>query len=205
MIPELIFFLVMVVIISLSGVLMPGPVFAAAIAKGVESKHAGAWITLGHLLVEVPLILAIAIGLQYFFTHSLIKIAISLAGGILLAYMGTRMFMMRGNPAVVEQAIPANPIAAGSITTGSNPYFILWWATVGASLIFLALDFGLIGIFAFIIVHEACDMGWNYLVSYTVYSSKTLWNKRTHAFVFGACGLFLIFFGIYFVLAIWIA
>ncbi|MFQ5976866.1 MAG: LysE family transporter [Candidatus Heimdallarchaeota archaeon] len=202
---ELILFLIMVGIISLSGVLMPGPVFAATIAKGAESKHAGAWITLGHLLVEGPLIIAIAIGLQYFFTHSLIKIAISLAGGILLGYMGSRMFLMRGNPAVVEQAIPTNPVFAGSITTGSNPYFILWWATIGASLIFIALDFGFVGILAFIIVHEACDMGWNYLVSYTVYSSKTLWNQKVHALVFGACGLFLIFFGIYFVLAIWIA
>lgn len=202
---ELFFFLVMVGIISLSGVLMPGPVFAATIAKGAENKQAGAWIALGHLFVEVPLILAIAVGLQYFFTHSLVKTVIGVAGGCLLCYMGVRMFMMRGSQEVVERAFPTHPIIAGMITTGTNPYFLLWWATAGAWLIFLALDFGFFGMIAFIVVHEACDLGWDYLVSYSVFSSKKLWTSRVHAIVFGVCGLLLVLFGIYFILAIWLA
>ncbi|MFX0115571.1 MAG: LysE family transporter [Candidatus Hodarchaeota archaeon] len=202
---DFVLFLLMVVVISLSGVLMPGPVFAASVVKGAENKHAGAWIALGHLFVEVPLILAIAIGLQYIFTHPLIKIGIGVGGGLFLIYMGINMVRIRESPEVAEQAIPAHPIIAGSITTGSNPYFILWWATIGATLIFIALEFGLLGIIAFIVVHEACDFGWDYLVAYGVHSSKTLWTNRMYSIIFGACGLFLIIFGFYFILAIWLA
>ncbi|MFW9917932.1 MAG: LysE family transporter, partial [Candidatus Thorarchaeota archaeon] len=120
-------------------------------------------------------------------------------------YMGVRMFMMRGSQEVVERAFPTHPITAGMITTGTNPYFFLWWATAGAWLIFLALDFGFVGMIAFIVVHEACDLGWDYLVSYSVFSSKKLWTSRVHAIVFGVCGLLLVLFGIYFILAIWLA
>ncbi len=198
---ELAGFLLTVGVISLSGVLMPGPVLVAAIAKGSENKHAGAWIALGHLIVEVPLILLIAAGFHYVFTDPWVKGGIGIVGGIILLIMGIQMFKMRGDKEVVEKAIPGHPLIAGMITTAGNPYFILWWATIGASLTSLALGFGAFGLLAFIVVHESCDLGWDYFVSYSVYSSKELWEARYHKLVFGFCGILLIAFGIYFVLS----
>lgn len=195
------FFLLSVGFVSLTGVLMPGPVFAAAVVKGVENKNAGAWIAFGHLLVEVPLILAIAAGLHYVFTYDIVKAVIGLAGGSILLYMGVRMFQMRSKEEVIKQAFPMHPMLAGIITTITNPYFILWWATIGASFIFIALDFGVMGIIAFLIVHESCDLGWDYLVSYSVFKSKKVWTEKVRVYVFGGCGILLIFFGIYFILA----
>lgn len=201
---DLISFLLIVGFISLSGVLMPGPVFVAAVAKGAEHRHAGAWIALGHLFVEVPLIIVLAAGFSQVFDNLWVKILIGFAGGGLLTYMGVRMFLIRGEPEVAKRAFPMHPILAGIITTISNPYFILWWATVGVLLIITALVFDWMGIIAFIIVHEACDLSWDWLVSYTVNKSKKLWTKKVHAIVFGVCGLFLIILGIYFILAFWL-
>jgi threonine/homoserine/homoserine lactone efflux protein len=201
---DIFIFLLTVGFISLSGVLMPGPVFAASVIKGVERKHAGAWIALGHLSVEVPLILCIIAGLFYVFTNQWVKAGIGLVGGVLLIVLGLRMIQRRWDKEVIRTAFPYHPYIAGVITTMSNPYFILWWATVGASLILWGLTFGLIGIVGFIIVHECCDLSWDYLVAYTSFKSRNLWTEKRKAYIFGFCGLFLVVFGVYFLFAFWI-
>ncbi len=52
-------FLASVVVISLSGVLMPGPLFAVTLKKAAKSKVAGALIAVGHGIVEFPLMFLI--------------------------------------------------------------------------------------------------------------------------------------------------
>jgi len=201
---DIFIFLLTVGFISLSGVLMPGPVFAASIIKGVEKKHAGAWIALGHFTVEVPLILCIIAGFYYVFTNQWVKAVIGLFGGLLLIFLGIRMIQMRRKKEAIKTAFPYHPFVAGVITTISNPYFILWWATVGASLIIWALAFGLIGIVGFIVVHECCDLGWDYFVAYTSFKSRNLWTEKRKAYIFGICGLLLVVFGVYFMLVFWL-
>lgn len=200
---DIFIFLLTVGFISLSGVLMPGPVFAASIIKGVERKHAGAWIAFGHLTVEVPLILCIIAGLYYVFMNPWVKTGIGVFGGLLLIFIGVRMIRIRRSKESIKRAFPYHPFIAGVITTISNPYFILWWATVGASLIIWGLGFGLIGIIGFIIVHECCDLGWDYFVAYTSFKSRRLWTEKRRACIFGICGLLLVGFGVYFMLAFW--
>ena len=179
---------------------MPGPVFAASIIKGVERKNAGAWIALGHLSVEVPLILCIIAGLYYLFTNQWVKAGIGLIGGLLLIFLGIRMIQMRWDKEVIKTAFPYHPFIVGIITTISNPYFILWWATVGATLILWGLTFGLVGIIGFIVVHECCDLSWDYFVAYTSFRSRNLWTEKRRAYIFSICGLVFIVFGIYFML-----
>lgn len=197
-------FLLTVGFISLSGVMMPGPVMVAAIAKGSEDKHAGLWIAIGHLMVEIPLIAFIAMGFYYILTDNWIQGIIGIAGGILLVQMGYKMVKMRKKKKVVKKSFPGHPVLAGIVTTGGNPYFILWWATVGSALIIAALEFGWVGILGFVIIHETCDILWDWFLSYSVHSSKEKWTRKTHAAVFGTCGAILIIFGIYFVLAFWL-
>ena len=197
-------FLLMVGFISLSGVMMPGPVMVAAIAKGSENKNAGLWIALGHLIVEIPLIAFIAMGFYYIFTEEWVQGMIGIVGGALLLWMGIQMIRMREEKEVVEKAFPGHPILAGIITTVGNPYFILWWATIGATMIIGSLEFGFIGILAFVVVHESCDILWDWFISYSVHRSKEMWTPRSHAIIFGVCGGVLVFFGIYFILAFWL-
>jgi len=52
-------FLVSAVGISLTGVMLPGPMTAATIAKGYSDRNAGALIAIGHAVIEIPLIVAI--------------------------------------------------------------------------------------------------------------------------------------------------
>jgi len=74
-------FLLSVVIISLSGVMMPGPMFAVTVAKSYRSQLAGIQIALGHAMVEIPLILLIYFGLAQFFQHEVVRLVLNLVGG----------------------------------------------------------------------------------------------------------------------------
>jgi threonine/homoserine/homoserine lactone efflux protein len=62
----LIGFLVTTVAISLSGAMAPGPITAAIPAVGTRSRHAGVLVALGHLAVELPLILLLVAGIGKF-------------------------------------------------------------------------------------------------------------------------------------------
>ena len=46
--------LLSVIVISFSGVMMPGPMTAVTLAKSYKSPWAGVWISLGHAVIEVP-------------------------------------------------------------------------------------------------------------------------------------------------------
>ena len=189
------------VVISLSGVMTPGPVFAAAIAKGYKDQNAGIKIALGHGLVEFPLMALIILSLGYIFQNTAVKLGIGLAGGFLLIFLGIMMVRSRKEIAGGKKDyIPYNSITTGVLTTSANPYFFLWWATVGALLISNAQEFGAIVVVAFAIVHWTCDLAWYSFTSFAVFKTKHLWTPLVHELVFGACGALMIIFGIYFML-----
>jgi len=86
---ELAAFLASVVLISLSGVLAPGPLLAATIAEGRTNRFAGFFITLGHALFEIPIILGLFVFGTVAASQSL-QSAIGLIGGIVLLFFAYR-------------------------------------------------------------------------------------------------------------------
>ena len=95
--------------------------------------------------------------------------------------------------------MPANAFAAGIVMSGLNPFFLVWWATVGSLLIMRFLDYGALGLGVFIIVHWGCDLVWLSFVSVLVYRTRTLWGPRIQEWIFIALGLALGGFGVWFV------
>jgi len=209
-------FLGMVVAISVTGAMMPGPVTAAAIAKGYQRKWAGFHIALGHALVEFPTIALIALGFSAFLQDRRVGIGIGLLGGAMLIFMGGSMILSRGgvveklrssrnevgigppNAKAVSDPFPYHPFVAGVVTTASNPYYFLWWATLGAALTLNALKFGLAVLVVFAVLHWSVDLGWDVFLSYTVHKSRRLWNDRVFVAVFALCGGVMVLFGVLF-------
>jgi threonine/homoserine/homoserine lactone efflux protein len=172
-------FLIQVFIISLSGVLAPGPVTAATIAAGTKSRHAGILISIGHSSIELPLIAAIMLGLGYVFEHPAAKLIIGLAGGAFLLWMGYSMFKdlkNYHNNCLAVAGTATNPFLTGIILSATNPYFLLWWATVGLNLAKDAAGFGYIAVILFALVHSLCDMGWLEVLSFTSYKGTKFLN-----------------------------
>ena len=59
-------FLFSVIVISLSGVMMPGPLFAMTVAKSYKAPTSGALVALGHAVIEIPLMVLIYFVLPIF-------------------------------------------------------------------------------------------------------------------------------------------
>lgn len=194
-------FLLRVVVISLlTGVMIPGPMTAATVAKGYRNKNAGALIALGHAVIELPLIAAIYLGLGHFSSESPLVInVIPIAGGVLLFYLGFRMFRTAGDATEEVGGLPASSVVTGILVTGTNPAVYVWWATVGAMLITEAIPFGDIGVVLLAVVHWPCDLVWSEFLSMGTFKSRKWWTGKVQRIVFSVCALVLLGFGAWFV------
>ena len=195
----LILFLFTVIVISLSGVMMPGPVFAVTVTKSYKSGTAGSLIAVGHGIIEFPLMMLIYFGLSNFFKLAPVQIFIGMAGGLMLIYLGVDMIRFRINVKQESEDPSYSSIVGGLITTTANPYFFLWWATIGSALILKSTMFGTIGFILLATVHWFCDFGWYSLVSMAIYKTHRLWSKKIHRVIFTICGLMLLGFGLWFI------
>ena len=193
--------LLSVVVISFSGILMPGPVFAVTLAKSYKSPLAGAWIALGHAVIEVPLVLLIYFGFARFFQNDMVQLILSILGGGMIIWLGITMFRARARIVGEGKDLPYSAFTAGVITSAFNPFFLLWWATIGSMLIMRFLDFGTTGLIVFIMAHWLIDLLWLSFVSILVYRTRSLWGRKFHEGLFIACGLLLVGFGGWFMVS----
>ena len=188
-----------VIFISFSGVMMPGPMFAVTLAKSYKTPFAGAQISLGHAVVEVPVILLIYFGFARFFEADTVQLVLSLAGGAMIVFMGISMYMARHRVVTQGRDVPYNAFVAGIVMSGLNPFFLIWWATVGSMLIMKVTPYGLPFFALFILVHWLCDLVWLSGISAAVYKTHSWWSGRLQLWVFIFNSLFLAGFGLYFI------
>ncbi len=193
--------LLSVIIISFSGVMAPGPMFAVTLTKSYKSPWAGIQIALGHAVIEVPLILLIYFGFARFFENSTVHLILSLVGGGMIIWLGINMFRIRAEVVQKGKDLPYNAFTAGILTSVFNPFFLLWWATIGSMLVMKFLDFGITGLIVFIIVHWLCDLVWLSLISILIYRTHTLWGLKFQEWVFIGCSLLLVGFGGWFMIS----
>jgi len=97
----------------------------------------------------------------------------------------------------------SGPFLAGVITSISNPYFWLWWFTVGSALLIGAYQGGIILVLAFIAGHWAADLGWLTLVSVGIHKGKFILGEKEYRVILAACGVFLVCFGGYYIITFW--
>jgi len=196
----LLLFLSQVFVISLSGVMAPGPVTAAAIGMGARSRFAGSLIAVGHGVIEFPLIILIVLGAGKVLKLPAAQIAIGLAGGIILLVMGIGMLKALRSAERAEAPLAGGtPVLTGILLTATQPYFLLWWATVGLALATQAADLGMWAFALFAMVHWVCDFVWLSVLSWASFKGSTVLGPRIMRIVLMVCASALVVFGICFV------
>jgi len=177
---------------------MPGPLFAVTIKKASKSKTAGALIAIGHGFVEIPLMFLIFFVLSEFTLPSIVQVAIGLVGGFLMVFMGVQAFRSRHKQEEVNADLKRDSVLAGVWTTAANAGFILWWLTIGTTLILNAKLFGLLGFSVFAGVHWLTDFSWYAVVALLIFKSQRFWTERTRMGITLFCVAVFIGFGAYF-------
>jgi threonine/homoserine/homoserine lactone efflux protein len=188
--------------LALSGALMPGPLLSVTVA---EAARRGAWagplVITGHAFLELFLILAVIMGLGPYLKAPPVIGTISLLGGITLLVMGVDMarkaasLSLCGEKSPAKQGATDHPVLLGIFGSLANPYWIIWWATIGLGYLVTARQFGVAGILAFFIGHITADYGWYILVALGVSRGKGLVSDKGYRLLVRSCGLFLVCFG----------
>lgn len=200
-------------VISLSGAAAPGPLMMVAMTRGLRhGPTTGLWVTLGHGLLEVALVAAVAFGLAQALHTRLWTTAIAGAGGIVLLAMGLTQLRAAWLPHVAAGVGPSakvqtearawsprrGAVLAGVAATASNPYWYVWWLTVGATLISRAQAAGNGALPVFYAGHLLADGGWLTLVAWLIARGRSVLSERGYRFLLSTLAVFLIGFGIFF-------
>jgi len=187
-------------LIALSGALVPGPLFTLTVSESVRRGAAtGPLIILGHSLLEIMVVVLVLSGLSPFLRHDTTRQLISIIGGCMLVVMG--ILLLRDVPKARLDA-PAekkgkgmNLIVTGMVGSITNPYWVIWWATIGLGYLVSSLRFGMAGVVVFFLGHISADLAWYSLVSYAVSKGKTIMGEKGYRAILLFCGIFLILFG----------
>ena len=191
-------------LIGLSGAVPPGPMFAATVAHSARGGFwAGPLIVLGHGALELGVVIGVSYGLASLLQASAVRGGIALGGAAMLLYMGLGLVrhvrQLSFEASAQTSASRARSFAAGVVTSLSNPYWSLWWASVGVSYINLAADQGLAGAVSFYTGHISADLSWFSLVALVASRGGrgALPAKAYRAVIIG-CAAVMIGFGAYF-------
>src|SRR4030042_1193888 len=106
-------------LISLSGALMPGPLFTLSVR---ETLRRGFWVgpmvATGHAIIELVLVIGLALGLSEFLGEGTGTAAIAIVGGLFLLWMGYQM--LRTAPRQVLN-LPGGATAENPDPTPADP------------------------------------------------------------------------------------
>jgi threonine/homoserine/homoserine lactone efflux protein len=195
-------FVVTVIVVTASGALAPGPLFFGLLMHGSkEGARAGFSCAIGHTLVEFPLVLALALGLLAAASQPMIKNVIGLVGGVgLIAFGAVQIYdTIRSKPEfgnISKKSIPASSFVLGLALTGLNPYFILWWLTIGSVLVVQALAFAAIaGVLIMYVAHVWMDYAYLTTIAHLGNKGKKVIGSRYYKIVLIAFGFILIYYG----------
>ena len=198
-------FVATIVLVTASGALAPGPLFFSTISHGVKAgARSGLIFSLAHALIEFALIILFALGLFSLADYPHFRFAVGVAGGIFLLFFGAMQIRDSAKSDFKETKLPTMTTRklalVGLALTGLNPFFILWWLTVGANLILLSLEFAsFAGVVFMYFCHVWIDIVWLTAVSHLARMGANVAGQKWYRILTGVFGVVLIYFGATFI------
>lgn len=192
--------------VGFSGALMPGPLLTVNIA---ETTKKGFWtgpiLIVGHALAEIAVVVALMFGLTEVMNSPKVVSFIGIAGGAALILMGGMMgsdILRKKITIDLNQSGSSSGLLIGKGITASlsNPYWFVWWATVGSAFLTKSFSHGPIGPVVFYFGHIMSDLVWYSLVSFLISIGKKLLVGKPYYILLSICALFLIYIGVTFII-----
>lgn len=200
----LIEFLAFGFLIGLTGAAVPGPILFATIDASLRRGWtAGPEIVLGHALVEVVICALIVLGFSVA-TDTVFRIVSIAGGGALVVFGMMTLNSSKGATFDVGGSNAGNAVAAGALTSVSNPYFLIWWLTIGNAMVMDGLAIGVAAAVLFVIGHWIADLAWYTLVSASSSRGRRVMSDRTYKRMLVGCGVFLVGFGMYYLAGVFV-
>ncbi len=187
--------------IAFSGAMMPGPFMTMTIG---ESAKSGPWVgpkmIAGHAVLEIALLFALFYGLAPLFNNKLFFVIVAIVGGLIMIWMAQSMFRSLPTLEIKTETTlnkPMNLYLAGILMSLANPYWIIWWATIGFGYILVSKELGFTGITFFFIGHILGDLVWYSAISIVVGKGRKFFSNKIYRFLVGTCAVFLTLFAVW--------
>ncbi len=189
-------------LVALSGALMPGPLLTITVGEATRRGFwAGPLIILGHGLLELTLVLLLLTGLGTILNRPLVLGTVGLVGGVILVWMGLGLLRASRTSQLKFEAGSArglHPVWSGIVMSLANPYWLLWWLTIGLGYVIFAARYGFVGVCLFFTGHILADLAWYTLVSAAVAYGRNFFTDGLYRGFLASCGCFLFLFSLYF-------
>jgi threonine/homoserine/homoserine lactone efflux protein len=189
-------------IVGFSGAATPGPLLTVAISEVV---HRGFWagpvLVLGHAALELALLIGLTLGLNDFLVQDAVAGFIKLAGGAFLVWMGFDI-LRSSNKIKLELEPQGAPVdfgrstfVSGVLVSLSNPFWLMWWATIGLTYLSIALEHDRIGVVFFYAGHILSDLIWYSFIALVVAAGSRFVSVNAYRGLLIVCGMFLMCLG----------
>jgi len=189
-------------VVGFSGAMMPGPLLAVTIAETPRKGfRVGPILIGGHALAEIVVVVVLSLGLAALADNETLSRGIGIVGGVMLIFMGAGMIaqLLKKDADKTSQSATGKKsgrlIIDGIITSLSNPYWFVWWATTGSAFLVKSLKFGVVGPTVFYFGHILSDLVWYSFVSFIIWKGRKFVTGIGYKILIGACALFLIYLG----------
>ena len=196
-------FAIIVIVISASGVMAPGPLFTANVSYGLrEGTKSGVKMAIGHTIVEFPLVILLGIGVFSLESFPEFRTVISIAGAItLFVFASVQIKNTLQNNKDITSIPRQGPLFTGIVLSALNPFFIIWWLTIGFKLISDAmLIWAFSGILVVFFLHIWMDYVWLGGISFLASKGSRMLSNRNYKGMMIGLSLLLVYFGITFLL-----
>lgn len=181
---------------------MPGPLLTVTISESPRrGSVTGPLLIAGHGLLEMALVSAIFLGLAPLLRQRGVFAAIAIGGGAILIWMAWGMFRALPRLSLTSErksAAGRSLIVTGILMSLANPYWIVWWVTIGLGYILQSRQQGAWGVVFFFAGHILADFLWYTAVSTTVAKGRHLLTDGLYRKLTAVCGGFLVLFALYF-------
>jgi threonine/homoserine/homoserine lactone efflux protein len=213
-------------VLGLGGAISPGALLTYTIYKGIEAGpkayRSGLLISFGHAVIEILIIFLLLLGASTLMTDIRVTKGIGIVGGLILIFFGTQIVRdwlkhridvsfldsVSNPPGEIETGtekrvssaqIRRNPFIGGILFLMANPFWWLWWGTVGLGII---MEYGIsyatpVLLLVFIVGKELGQILWYTFISVVVGYSRKIMTPKAYLAILLGCAAFMIGFGIY--------
>lgn len=200
-------------IVAFSGALVPGPMLTLVVTSVAEK---GFWtsffIVVGHSLLELLIVVLFFIGVLSYLDNPLVEKIIGITGGVFLLYLGANLIysVIKGKFKVdFKKTINKRHLNTKStfVITGkgvlislANPYWYIWWVTIGAAFLIKSVEFNTVGLTSFYFGHISADFIWYLFIGFLISTGRRFFNQKVYNGIILACSVFLLYLGVKFII-----
>ncbi len=200
-------------LVGFSGALVPGPMLTLTISSVAEKGFwTSVFIVIGHSILELAVVIAFLLGILKYLENPLIIKIIGILGGAFLLYMGVdilvsvfkKKFIINFKSMLGKKTMTGRStgilILKGLLVSLANPYWWIWWLTIGAAFMIRSVKFEVVGVSSFFLGHISADFIWYLFIGFLISTGRKFFNQKVYNGILIACSVFLFYLGARFII-----